>query len=270
MKRFQPLELKKDGFFDKIPQFLFWAMFTVVLLGITILTAWQPVWANIPLNVLFPIFALVFVNMVFFEKLKLSTLVTLRAIIVLPFLFVFERQIYMDIVLILLIINILEATFTDGLRYKRWFNFVTGIALAASVLVLFKFSFWSNDVPFYSANAATNWATISWIIAYTIWNWVFVTNEFSPSISYLHVGILLVPILGIIIMMNPGYWLLFRANSLTFGGTLQISGKGLFENKLENEKFAKFVQWTKKNSVQIVLMIVNLILIAIPVVLYFM
>ncbi len=73
----------------------------------------------------------------------------------------------------------------------------------------------------------TVWGTIFWIIAYTIWNWIFVTNEFSDSISRLHVGILLAPIVSCLLLWTPGYWLIFRANSLTFGGCVQMENNNL-------------------------------------------
>ena len=69
--------------------------------------------------------------------------------------------------------------------------------------------------------------------------------------------------------MNPGYWLVFRANSLTCGGVFQIYCKDNIEKKLENKKLAAFIEKVKSRPVQIVLMIVNLILIAVPVGIYF-
>lgn len=89
------------------------------------------------------------------------------------------------------------------------------------------------------------------------------TDEFSPSIAWLHIGILAAPILGCLLVWTPGMWLIFRANSLTFGGVLQIVNKEFFEEKLENEKFTKFVLVTQKNSVQLVLMVINLVLLGI-------
>ncbi len=166
-------------------------------------------------------------------------------------------QTYVNIVMAFLSINILEATFTD-LRHKQYFNFVTGLVLAFSVIALK--GTWEGGI--YSAEGHTLGATICWIIAYTIWNWIFVTGEFSASISLMHVGILLAPIIGIIITVNPGLWLLLRANTLTFGGILQISNKSYFEKSFENERFEKFIQFTHKNTVQLILMIFNLALMA--------
>ena len=111
--------------------------------------------------------------------------------------------------------------------------------------------------------------TICWLVAYTIWNWLFVIGEFSPSIGYLHIGILSSPIISILLTMNPGYWLVFRANSLTCGGVFQIYCKDDIEKKLENEKLAAFIEKVKSPPAQIALMILNLVLIAVPVGIYF-
>lgn len=263
---------------NKVGQFWSWVIFTVLIFGISILTSFQPIWANIPINVIIPLLVLIFLKTVFFEKMKLSTLMIMRALILLPILGVFDPSIYVKIVLIFLVVNILEATVTD-FKKKKYFNFVTGLLLAITTIPVFWFSsHWvgSGDAiwggPYYVADTiATSGSfavagTICWIIAYTIWNWLFVTTEFSSSIAYLHIGILLSPLLGIICFLNPGLWLIFRANSLTVGGILQISNKSFLEQKLANEKISTFIELIRKTSVQIVLMIINIILIMIPVV----
>lgn len=260
---------------DKIGQFWAWLIFTGLILAISILTSFQPVWANIPFNVIIPVLVLIFLKTVFFEKMKLSTLIVMRTLILFAVFGIFPGSIYVKIVLVFLVINILEATFTD-FKKKKYFNFVTGILLALTTIPLFWFSsiwvgsgegIWGG--PYYYANTIAISGTICWILAYTIWNWLFVTVEFSPSIAYLHVGILLAPILGCTFFMHPGLWLIFRANSLTIGGVFQISNKTFLEKKLENKKMTQFVTFVGKTQVQLVLMIINIILIAVPVVLMF-
>lgn len=238
-----------------LQQFLIWFMFTACVLGVSMLTSYQPILGNIPLNVIPALLVLVYLKPVFFEKLKLSTLVVMRTLIVLAVLNVIPGQTYVNLVLIFLIINILEATITD-FKHKQYYNFVTGLILTGSVFLLK--GVWEGGV--YTANARTIAATIAWIVAYTLWNWIFVTGEFSPAISLMHVGILLAPILGAIITKNPGIWLLLRANTLTFGGILQISNKDYFEKSFKNDKFAKFIKFTHKKNVQISFMAVNLLL----------
>ncbi len=248
------------------------AILTLAFTATSMLAASQPILVNIPVNVLLPIAIMVFGKLVFFERLKLTTLTLLRVVIIFAVFNILDRQVFVNIVLIFLAINILEATFTDIVRYKRYFNGVTGIVLAVSILFLrgtwLDFTatqglgFFSKFFHLYEFHAPTLIGTICWIIAYTIWNWVFVTNEFSPAVAKLHVGILAAPILGVLITGNPGYWLVFRAGSLSFGGCFQIAEKEFVEQSLKSEKFSRFVAATKGNAVQICLMVLNIVLIA--------
>lgn len=248
---------------NKNEQHILWVILTASIMGVSMLTSFLPVFANIPINVLLPIGIMLTCKMVFFEKLKLSTLIILRALILLAVFNILNRDIYMKIVLIFLAINIAEATWTDFKRKKIW-NGITGILLTISVYFLqTEWIDLVNLAPFahiYEANMVTVWGTILWIIAYTIWNWIFVTNEFSDSIARLHVGILLAPIFSCLLLWTPGYWLIFRANSLTFGGCVQIYGKEKLEVGLKSDSFSKFVNCTKTTSAQIVFMIVNIVL----------
>lgn len=249
---------------SKLKQVVIWYMFSAAIIGTALLTSYNPVWANIALNIIPAILVLVFLKPVFFEKMKLSTLILMRVLIVLAVFNVIPGKLYVNIVLLFLIINILEATFTD-LKHKQYFNFVTGLVLATGVLALN--GTWQGGL--YSADGKTVVASVCWIIAYTIWNWVFVTGEFSKSISLMHVGTLFAPIFAMIIMGNPGFWLLFRANSLTTTGVLQIGNKAYFEKVFENEKFGRFVDFSHKNIVQFILMAINLALISYTIVTYF-
>ena len=258
------LTFKNAGFLNKLGRLTAWLLFSLLILGISMLTSFQPLWANIPMNIVIPIIVLIFLKTVFFEKLKLSTLIIMRALIVLAVLGVIKGDFYVKLVLIFLVINILEATLTD-FKKKKYFNVATGLILAISVVTLQ--GVWMET--YYVANTATILATIAWIIAYTLWNWIFVTNEFTPAIAFLHVGILLAPIVGSLIMWNPGFWLIFRGNSLTVGGVFQIASKDYLEHKLEDKKFTKFVRATQTNRVQLVLMVVNIILLLVPIIYYF-
>ncbi|MEG2259494.1 MAG: DUF5692 family protein [Oscillospiraceae bacterium] len=246
---------------------------TISFTAASMLAAAQPILVNILVNVVLPISILIFCKLVFFERLKLTTLTVLRIAIVFAVFNILDRQLFVNIVLIFLVLNILEATMTDIFRYKKYWNGVSGLVLAASVLFLrgswidltglTELKFFAKFMHMYEFHAATMVGTICWIIAYTIWNWIFVTNEFSDSVSKLHVGILAAPILGSIITGNPGFWLAFRAGSLAFGGCFQIAEKEYVEENLKSAKFSKFVTFTKKNTVQIVLMIVNIVLLAV-------
>ena len=267
--------------FGQLPTFLIW---TALICIVSMLASYFPLWVNVIVNVLLPVLVLLKLKMVMFEKLKLSTLVLMRALILLPIFGIMSGELFVKIVLVFLVINCMEATLTDLLKNHQPYNFVTGLVLSLSVLTLAGKWFPEAAGPFtgiYTANAGPRTdalfvsdqvvviGTVCWLVAYTIWNWLFVIGEFSPSIGYLHIGILSSPIISILLTMNPGYWLVFRANSLTCGGVFQIYCKDDIEKKLENEKLAAFIEKVKAPPVQIVLMILNLVLIAVPVGIYF-
>lgn len=257
-------------------QLVGWLILLLIIFTMSMLASFFPLWANVPFNVILPIVLLLSRPMVMFEKLKLSTLLIVRALIVLVLFGLIKSELYIRIVLIFLIINILEATFTDLIKNKMYYNFVTGLFLAASVLCLG--AIWQPEVTgpysgiyltYVTKNSGTlfqmstiEWAaTIGWIIAYTIWNWLFVIGEFSPSIGFLHIAILGSPILSCLVLRNPGYWLVMRANSLTSGGVIQIAAKSQLEKELSNPTLTKWIAKIKTNSTQAVLMFINLALI---------
>lgn len=246
-----------------------WVMFTAAITGMAIISGFYPVYGNIPLIVIPSILVLLFSKPVFFERLKLTTLLTMRILVVFAALRFFNPQVYVDLIMLALIVNILEATLTDLLRYKKYYNAISGFALALGVITLR--GLWQYDTPFgdyYLARGALPVITIMYAVAYTIWNWIFVTNEFSSSVALMHVGFLSAPLIGSLCTLGLGayggigMWLLLRANSLAIGGWMQIAAKQWFENEFYNEKFDKFVKWTKGRNVQIVCMLVNLALIA--------
>lgn len=245
-----------------------WVMFTASITGMALMAGFYPVYGNVPLIVIPSILVLIFSKPVFFEKLKLSTLLSMRIIIVAAAFRLFNPQVYVDVIMLMLIVNILEATFTDLLRHKKYFNAVSGFAVAIGVITLR--GLWQFDAPFgdyYLAEGALPAITIMYALAYTLWNWIFVTNEFSSSVSLMHVGFLAAPLIGSVCTLGLGefggigMWLLLRANSLSIGGWMQIGAKDWFEREFYNEKFDKFVKWTKSTPVQVVCMLINLALI---------
>lgn len=244
-----------------------WIMFTASICGMGLVSALFPIEGNVPLIVVPSILVLLFSKPVFFEKLKLTTLVTMRILIVVVALNLFNKQLYVNIILIMLMVNILEATLTDILRYKKYLNGISGLVLTVAVCALS--GVWSYDAAvgnFYIVGGAGLAASLCYIVAYTIWNWIFVTNEFSSSVALMHVGFLLAPIIGCVttLWMGPaagfGMWLLLRANTLAIGGWMQIAAKSWFEKEFYSPNFEKFVGWTKKSSVQVVFMLINLVL----------
>lgn len=250
-------ELTNKPWFKSINPFVLLVLLTALMTALSVLTSYQPIWANVPINIIMPIVVLLKLKPVFFERLKLSTLLLMRILIVFSVLNIFPGDLYVKIVLIFLCINILEATLTD-LKRKKYCNVITGIALIASIF--FINIEWLDY--YYLASSKGSIGMIFWIIAYTIWNWIFVTNEFSPSIAKFHLGVLVSPLLYIIFNFNPSLWLIFRGNSLTIAGIIQISNKEYLEEKFISENFSKFVQTTTKKNTQIILMLINLALLS--------
>lgn len=245
-----------------------WVLFTAAITGMAILSAFYPIWANVPLIVIPSLLTLFLAKPVFFEKLKLATLITLRVLVVFAVIFNFGGVYSKYIVMVAMMVNILEATFTD-LKNKQYFNFVSGLFLAVGVL--FMKGSWGGvaggpgeGYDYYFTNGFNEAATITWVVAYTIWNWIFVTGEFSASVSLMHVGFLASPIIACLATMGGGFpggfglWYLVRANSLSIGGYMQITCKNWFEREFYNKKFERFVRWTHKPLVQALLMCVCL------------
>ena len=76
-----------------------WIMFTAAITGMAILAAFYPVQGNVPLIVIPSVLVLIFCKPVFFERLKLTTLLTMRILIVLAALRVFNPQVYVDCII---------------------------------------------------------------------------------------------------------------------------------------------------------------------------
>mgnify|MGYP003391159735 CR=1 FL=1 len=70
----EQLQIKNKG----SEVFFKWIMFTAAITGMAIISAFYPIHANIPLVVIPSILVLIFAKPVFFEKLKLITLLTMR------------------------------------------------------------------------------------------------------------------------------------------------------------------------------------------------
>ena len=156
-------ELTNKPWFKNVNPFILLVLLTALMTALSILTSYQPIWANVPINIILPIVVLLKLKTVFFERLKLSTLLLMRALIIFSVLNVFPGDLYVKIVLIFLCINILEATLTD-LKRKKYCNVVTGIALIASIF--FINIEWLDY--YYVASSKSSLGMVFWIIAYTL------------------------------------------------------------------------------------------------------
>ncbi len=231
----------------------------------TVLSVYFPIWGNIPLNIILPVYLLITAKMVSFEKIKLSTLIIGRALTALTAFTLLPPRALIIILAILMYINISEATLSD-FKKGRYGNGIAGLAMLASTHLLFN----SQWIP---VLAGEKWGLVHvgyyliqsrgillWAVAYTLWNWNFVTGEFSPAVSLYHLAILATPALISVAFLNPGIWVLARATSLTSGGVLQIAFKEKIEGNLMAPRFAAFVAFVQKRGVQIPLAAVVVVL----------
>jgi len=244
--------------FAALPANVGWLVLLAVFTGAAALTGFNPLWGNIPVNIVLSAVVLVACRMVFFERLKLSTLIVMRLLVVLAVLAVIPGELFIKILFGFLVVNILEATLTDLRKGKNRLNFVTGLALAGAVAVFrgrWNGTYYVVETPGF----------VPWFISYTVWNWLFVTREFGPAIARMHLAVLAAPIVGCVALLHPGLWLLFRGNSLITAGLVQISSKEFVEGYFASDRFARFVARVQGTSVQAGLMVVNVALALVPV-----
>ncbi len=267
----------KKGFFS-LPQPLLWIILTLTFTASAILTVYYPVLFNVPINVILPLILLLTFKCVFFERLKLATLIVVRLLILLPVFGVMDPITFIIIVLVFMAINIMEAGFTDFFKAKQYYNFITAVVLAVACYWLRDYA-WINDGTGVLSHSRYHMGNtigfFCWTLSYTIWNWIFVAKEFKPSIAFMHIGVLSAPYLGVLIWylifkeFNIGYWFALRANSLTCCGIIQIFKKTELEKAFENKKIEKFVRKIRKKSVQLPLMIINVLLAIVPIIVYY-
>ncbi|NOU67211.1 hypothetical protein GC096_24505 [Paenibacillus sp. LMG 31461] len=236
----------------RLPKWIgFLIILTILSLG-TILTAFSPLYANGLINIVIPICILFALRSDFFEKLKLSTLVIGRVLVLLTFVGYFPSEWLVPIIVWLLRINILEATWTD-FKNKNYYNVISGLILIATSFVI-------TGTWLGSYYITVNEAMIFWALAYTLWNWDFVIYEFKQQIGFYHIAVLTTPLLIVCLTMNPGLWLIMRATSLTFAGIFQISGKAYIESYFISPTLLNFITTVKKHPIQISIMVINTLL----------
>ncbi len=256
------MENFKKGITDKlenIPNLVLLALVTLLIIVVTTFAMFQPIWGNIPFTIVLPIVVLLSLNLVFFEKLKVSTLIIIRVLILLPIFGLMSGGSFVKIVLPFMAINILEASLVDFKR-KKYFNAITGIGLIVTLLLMTS-AWWDTyytNFAYDEAGGVAVVATWMWALAYTFWNWSFVAVEFKPGVAFLHLGILATPIvLGLV--YGAEFWMIARAYSLTFGGgVIQIFFKDFFERKFTSPKWEAFVKKAITDKVQLGVMVVNL------------
>jgi hypothetical protein len=245
-----------------------------IILIFTIISMLFPIWGNLPFNCLIPLYLVLFQSMEKFEKLKISTLIFGRLLFVFTALLLCPVKWFLLIIVILMYINIAEAVITN-IKSKTYFNVISGLALLASAFQLI-YNEWIVVIPKSQEGIVhigyyitTHWATLFWCIAYTIWNWDFVLSEFSSSIAKYHIFVLLIPFVVVLIMFNPGFWLISRVSSLTTGASIQVGFKTKIEEQFYSPKFDAFIKRVKQKDIQRIMMISVILLSALSVILIF-
>ncbi|MBP8855072.1 MAG: hypothetical protein KBG54_01040, partial [Oscillospiraceae bacterium] len=76
-----------------------WIMFTAAITGMAVISVFQPIYANVTMIVIPSILVLILAKPVFFEKMKLTTLLTMRIVIVFAALRWFNPQVYVDVIM---------------------------------------------------------------------------------------------------------------------------------------------------------------------------
>lgn len=240
-----------DAFF-KLPRAAAFVLFTAVLTVVSALAMYYPLYVSLPLMVILPIFIVAFVRGDIFEKIKLSTLIIGRLIVVLAFLTLIPGDILIFLVIWLLRINILEAVIKD-LKGKNFLNALSGIALIAGTWLI---NIHWNGVYYVILPVAL----IFWVLGYTIWNWNFIYLNYGASIGLYHVPVLSAPLVFALGVLSPVHWLMMRAGSLTLAVTCQMAFKERLNKYLNKKSWVKKLSVVERNSTQAALTISVLVL----------
>ena len=150
-----------------------------------------------------------FQRMVFTTAKIISMIIPSALILIIYYDLFGSAEFWLLLVLILLAINIFEATIVD-LKNKFYFNAATGLVLIVCVPLYVRL-YWISPLILIGPDAV-----IYWIIAYTLWNFNFVRNNFNPEKTLLHALILTASIVYIFIFSNISLWFFVRASTLMF------------------------------------------------------
>jgi hypothetical protein len=240
--------------------FLIFLLFTISLTVFSFLSVYNPLTIGLVACVFLPTYVLFSAQPERFEKVKIITLIVSKTLFVLTVLTIIPTGIFTFLVIWSLRLNILEAIYQD-FAIKKYLNMFSGLIILIATFGLN--CFWVEGQNYYLFNASYLYL---WIIGYTIWNWNFVIHNFNSQLSYLHIGILLAPSLFSLAMLNPGFWLIMRSNTLTIGGSIHIKEKKRIEKYLDSPSLQKGIVLLKSRVPQIVIMIflvtINLVFIS--------
>lgn len=229
----------------------------ILLLGLmttAIASVYFPLAVSIPLNILIPIAVILIFRPPILVTIKLITLVIGGILMVLAVLNYFTPERFVIVMIWLLRINMLEAVLLD-LYKKNFFNAISGLLLiGASAL------FEARWYGFYYLMSPATIPLIFWIVAYTIWNYNFILLTCDFRISLYHISVLAAPLALLLITHNPGFWLVFRAPSLTHAVTLQAVAETnpYLLDPLHSKRYEYYSNKIKNKKIQMTLAVIIL------------
>lgn len=178
------------------------------------LTIYFPIALHYPINVILPIMLAAYFRDQEFAVSKLVVLAIGGIFVLMTIRDYFPVPWFTALVVLLLRINILMAVIED-FRTGYMLNVVAGLIL--TLTTYFIDAYWHD---YYYTMTSTS--LIVWLIAYTLWNYRFVLNQYSSGISLFHVGVLLSPLVIIAVMGNPGLWFIGRGVTLVQACMVQV------------------------------------------------
>ncbi len=185
-----------------------------------------------------------------FELIKMLTLIAGRLLIVFTALGLVPIPLSLMLVIFLLQLNIAEACLVDIFKGRYKNAFIATLLMISSFYITLE---WRHG--YYLVNQPL---FITWIAAYTLWNWNFILWQFHRSIWIFHMVVLLSPIVISLILCSGDYWLFLRGVSLTLAGMTQLSYKTQLKKWLKPIKiFKNDSKEMKKPKIQTAIMALN-------------
>lgn len=225
----------------------------LLLLTISILGMYYPIEVSFLSHIIFPAVIITLKEMeTKLGPIKIATLMFGRLLIIMAALDCWSTGIE-TVILVLLLINILEATIFDILQ-KSYSNAITGILLIASGAFL--------QLEWLGTHLIFTNSCVFWIITYTIWNSLVVIRQGKDPYILLHAVILFVPISFACFEGNSASWLMMRELSLYLGIVLLVMNrpwlKRFVANYMSLDQFHRFQNRVMQSKVQIPLLLLNI------------
>lgn len=186
-----------------------------------------------------------------FEVAKTETLCVGRFAVVLTAIGFFSGYFIVVALLILLLINFLEAFVFDIVNKNYW------SAITAIVLMSCCFSIqgvWQDNSYLY-----TNPLPL-FMFAYAIWNVNFVFLQYGQALGLFGVFVQLVPLVACFYFFDTGYWIAFRGLSLTIGVAAHITFKEIIQVQYASSFLSRQASLFSRSSTQCGIALIVIIL----------